>query len=136
MTFSPERVEQAYHYWRCLPFYQRTERELQLALKRHDLVEIDARNYARDLIAAATDLEPSSDSLRPHYSIIDTPEGFHQKSQKRWRELAMKYGCPGHVPTITFIEKELEELKRLRASQRSEGSVDAKATADTGSTSK
>lgn len=117
MPFSKERVAEAEKYWRALPFYKRTEHQLQLALMRHGLVEIDARNYARDVIASATDLEPSSTGMSPFYSVIDTPEGYHSKSLKRWRELALRFGCPGYMPTIVFIEKELEALKALRSSQ-------------------
>ena len=132
MPFDQNRVDQAYHYWRCLPFYQRTEYELIMSLQRHGLVEIDAKNYARDLIGAATDLEPTDDSMQPYYCIIDTPEGYHSKSQKRWRALALRFGCPGHRPTIVFIEQELEELRKLRIAQRSEGPAVTETTADTG----
>lgn len=77
MPFSQERVNGAYKYWRCLPYYQRTERELRIALKNHGLVDIDAAAYARDLIKDADDLEPMNTRGSPvllstWYRIITT----------------------------------------------------------------
>ncbi|WP_375227514.1 hypothetical protein [Roseobacter sp. S98] len=79
MPFSPERVQKAFQYWRMLPLNERTERELRLCLDRHGLVEVDAHNYARDLIRNASDLKPFGNPdvtvLSTWWEIIPESEG-------------------------------------------------------------
>lgn len=136
MAFSKDRIEQAYRIWRCRPFFNRTAIELRTILIGLGLREVDAIAYARDLIAAATDLVASSKGPNPYFMIAGSPETYHKAAQERWRALALKYGCPGHMLTITFIEKELEELKKLRSAQKGEGPAVAETTADTGTSVK
>jgi len=130
MAFSHERVDAGMKYWRMLPFHQRTERELQLALMRMGLVDIDAKNYARDLIAAADDLEPDRKGLRPCYLFKGTPETYHKESQERRRELCWAFGWKGDCAPEVWLRDQLQELHRLRA--QSEGSTGVSPPVNTG----
>lgn len=69
MAFSKERVNRAYHYWRMLPLWDRSQRELENCLKRHGLVDIDAKAYARNLIKNDPTLERLDLGLRPLFKI-------------------------------------------------------------------
>jgi hypothetical protein len=60
------RAEQAFHFWSLQKFEDRRRRELENAMKRHGLVDVDAKAYARDLLEQS-DFRPVLIGLRQYY---------------------------------------------------------------------
>lgn len=111
MTFSKERVADAVKYWKCLPWNQRTRRELEIAMKNHGLVDIDARAYARDELVALDDLLPIRQNLteywveRDHW-LLDL--GLSASERARLYVRAVDILIETHRASTSFLQRELK----------------------------